>query len=190
MKALLLKSIKTNIMTVKVLLTSTILLGIICALLSITLIYQSYHYHKIFKKQSRVLEQVEQALEETLDKQLDNYIELAQAEEPVKKNYTNYLKKNLGNFQLSFYTPTELGKPLEKLHTATRTKPKEGRTIAVDPRVIPFGTLVYIEGFGYRIAEDTGSAIKGNRIDIFMLDYNRALKLGRPKAKVWILGKK
>lgn len=190
MKALLLKSIRTNIMTVRVLLTSTILLGIICVSLCTALIYQSYHYHKVFKKQAKVLEQVEQTLEETLDKQLDNYIELAQAEGPIKKTYTNYPKKNMGKFQLSFYTPTELGKPLEKLHTATRTRPKEGRTIAVDPKVIPFGTLVYIEGFGYRIAEDTGGAIKGNRIDIFMLDYNKAIKLGKPYANVHILGKK
>jgi 3D (Asp-Asp-Asp) domain-containing protein len=51
--------------------------------------------------------------------------------------------------------------------TATDTHVKQGRTIAVDPRVIPFGTKVYIEGFGYRIAEDSGGAIKGNRIDIY-----------------------
>ena len=73
--------------------------------------------------------------------------------------------------------------------TKAGSKPKEGRTIAVDPRVIPYGTLVYIEGYGYYIAEDTGGAIKGNRIDIFINDYNKAMKLGRKTATVWILGK-
>lgn len=183
MRRLVLKSIKINTIT-------NIVLSIVCLGLALCLVYQTHHYHKLFKKQAQVLEQVEQTLEETLDKQLDNYLELAQAEEPMKKTYTNYPKKNMGKFQLSFYTPTELKKPYEKLKTATSTKPKEGRTIAVDPKVIPFGTLVYIEGFGYRIAEDTGSAIKGNRIDIFMMDYNKALSLGKPYANVTILGRK
>ena len=44
---------------------------------------------------------------------------------------------------------------------------EDGRTIAVDPSIIPLGTRVYIEGIGERVAEDTGSEIKGNDIDLF-----------------------
>ena len=52
--------------------------------------------------------------------------------------------------------------------TSTGTTPKWG-TIAVDPKVIPYGTKVYIPEFGKTfIANDTGGAIKGNKIDIFM----------------------
>lgn len=51
--------------------------------------------------------------------------------------------------------------------TSTQTWPEAGRTIAVDPRVIPYGSRVLINGHEY-IAEDCGGAIKGNRIDIFM----------------------
>ena len=41
------------------------------------------------------------------------------------------------------------------------------KVIAVDPRVIPLGTKVYVEGYGYAVAADTGGAIKGNKIDVF-----------------------
>ncbi|WP_068606961.1 3D domain-containing protein [Paenibacillus swuensis] len=72
--------------------------------------------------------------------------------------------------------------------TSSGAKVKEGRTIAVDPRVIPIGTTVYIEGIGLRQAEDTGSAIKGARIDVFIQDLKQARKFGVKKdVKVYVL---
>lgn len=62
--------------------------------------------------------------------------------------------------------------------TASGTKVEEGRTIAVYKKQIPFGTEVHIEGLGTYIAEDTGSAIKENCIDIYIADHNEALKFG------------
>lgn len=56
--------------------------------------------------------------------------------------------------------------------------------IAVDPEVIPLGTKVWVEGFGVLLAADTGGAIKGNRIDIFMDDRQEALRWGRRDVKV------
>ena len=61
-------------------------------------------------------------------------------------------------------------------------------TIAVDPRVIPYGTRVYVEGYGYAIAEDTGGAIKGNRIDVFMNSAQDCYNWGVRTVKVHILG--
>ena len=53
------------------------------------------------------------------------------------------------------------------------------KVIAVDPKMIPFGTKVYVDGYGYAIAADTGGAIKQNRIDVYMDSHSDALKWGR-----------
>ncbi|HEY8392970.1 MAG TPA: G5 domain-containing protein [Capillibacterium sp.] len=58
---------------------------------------------------------------------------------------------------------------------------------AVDPKVIPLGTKLYIEGYGFAAAEDIGSAIKGNRIDVCYDTLREALLWGRKKVKVYIL---
>ena len=62
--------------------------------------------------------------------------------------------------------------------TATGTHAIEGVTIAVDPAVIPYGSLVDIEGIGTFVAEDCGGAIKGNKIDIYFERHEDALKFG------------
>lgn len=61
-------------------------------------------------------------------------------------------------------------------------------TVAVDPRVIPLGRLLYVEGYGYAVAADIGGAIKGNRIDLFVHDFNLAAYVfGMQPRRVWIL---
>ena len=63
----------------------------------------------------------------------------------------------------------------------------DAKVVAVDPSVIPLGTKLYVEGYGYAVAGDTGGAIKGNRIDLFMASNDDALKWGRKTVKVRIL---
>ena len=71
--------------------------------------------------------------------------------------------------------------------TATGTQARWG-VIAVDPNVIPFGTKVYIPQFDkVFIAEDTGGAIKGNKIDIFMENSDDAINWGRRNIDIYIL---
>ena len=70
--------------------------------------------------------------------------------------------------------------------TASGTKAKAGRTVAVDPRYIPYGTEIIIDGQTY-IAEDCGGAIKGDRIDIYFDDHNSALGFGRQTKIVRIM---
>lgn len=59
--------------------------------------------------------------------------------------------------------------------------------IAVDPRVIPFWTKVYVDGYGYAVAGDKGSAIKGSRIDVCFDTLEEALHWGVKRVKIYIL---
>lgn len=59
--------------------------------------------------------------------------------------------------------------------------------IAADTRILPFGTKVYIDGMGVYTVEETGSAIKGNCIDIYMPNLNDAIKFGRQHRQVIVL---
>ncbi len=70
--------------------------------------------------------------------------------------------------------------------TATGRQPAVG-LIAVDPSVIPMGTRLYIEGYGYATAADTGGAIRGNRVDLFFETSSQCLNWGRRTVKAYIL---
>ncbi|MBH8609220.1 3D domain-containing protein [Thermoactinomyces sp. CICC 10521] len=70
--------------------------------------------------------------------------------------------------------------------TATGTYPHRG-TIAVDPDVIPLGTKLYIPGYGYGVAEDTGGAINGKIIDLFFDSEQEAINWGRRTVTIKIL---
>lgn len=78
------------------------------------------------------------------------------------------------------------GRPKAVGITASGTRAQPG-TIAADPRVLPFGTILYVPGYGYGRVEDTGGDIKGNRIDLFYHRHDDALDWGRKKVrcKVW-----
>ena len=105
---------------------------------------------------------------------------------------TDAIKANataLGNYKLTFYCPCErCNGALGASKTASGATPAEGRTIAVDSSIIPLGSRVYIEGYGTFIAEDTGSAIKNSKIDIFVSTHERAEELGVQYANVYLLG--
>lgn len=72
--------------------------------------------------------------------------------------------KSLGQFTITYYWP---GEDCYGKLTSTGAIAKEGKTIAVDPSIIPYGSIIKINGNEY-IAQDCGGAIKGNKIDVFV----------------------
>lgn len=71
--------------------------------------------------------------------------------------------------------------------TKSGTIPTADRTVSVDPDVIPLGTVLIIDGCEY-IAEDTGSAVKGNVIDIYFDSHELAVEYGVQMKTIYIKG--
>jgi 3D (Asp-Asp-Asp) domain-containing protein len=91
--------------------------------------------------------------------------------------------QTLDNFTLTAYVLDERStgkKPGSRGFgiTASGTRAQVQRTVAVDPQVIPIGSYVYIEGIGWRVAEDTGGAVKGRHIDVLVPSEQVAIQFG------------
>lgn len=96
----------------------------------------------------------------------------------------------LGEFRLTAYCPCMKCCGKTDGITSTSTTATEGRTIAVDPRVIPYGstvTIYFSDGTSHTYtAEDCGGAIRENRIDVFFDNHQTALKFGVQRAYVYM----
>ncbi|NUC17948.1 SH3 domain-containing protein [Bacillus mycoides] len=123
-------------------------------------------------------------------------IEEAKAKEATKtqevsKNNTQSAKRELTVVATAYTAdPSENGTYGGRVLTAMGhdlTANPNMRIIAVDPKVIPLGSKVWVEGYGEAIAGDTGSAIKGNRIDVLMGSKSKAMNWGRQTVKVKVL---
>lgn len=112
----------------------------------------------------------------------------------TKSGVTFKARKVLKNVTLTAYSAGVASTGKDESHpqygiTASGARVQEGRTIAVDPEIIPIGWWVYIEGIGFRRAEDKGSAIKGSKIDVYFDSTKTANKFGRKKGiTVYVLG--
>ncbi|CAH1228994.1 hypothetical protein PAECIP111891_06377 [Paenibacillus allorhizoplanae] len=115
-------------------------------------------------------------------------------DEVSKNGVTFGYKQILKNVKLTAYSAdaastgkTEGSSGYGKTYTGTTVT--EGRTIAVDPKVIPLGWWVYIEGIGFRRAEDIGSGVKGQMIDVYYEDHGYANKFGTKQGyTVYVVG--
>lgn len=137
--------------------------------------------NEIVKKEEKEEEEVEESKKEVEKEEVVEKREIAQ--KPIVENPQ---LMSLGKFKLTAYCPCSIccgkwsGSP-----TASGVMPKANHTIAVDTSIIPFGTEVVINDVTY-IAEDTGSSIKGNKIDVYMDSHEAALQFGVQYAEVFI----
>lgn len=95
---------------------------------------------------------------------------------------------SLGMYTITAYCPCErcCGKdPSDPFYgiTATGTVATEGRTVAADPDVLPYGTVIYINGHAYTI-EDCGGGVKGKQIDLYFDSHEDALEWGVQEIEV------
>ena len=110
--------------------------------------------------------------------------------EPLRVLMTSrgsYTYRKSYNMIATAYEPSErsCGKYADG-YTAIGVKAAPG-VVAVDPKVIPLRTRLYVEGYGPALAADVGGAIRGNRIDLFFNTVEEALRYGRRRVKVYVL---
>lgn len=149
-----------------------------CLIFGTQAVFTTKILHKIKKTEktnSSLIKQIEVLTKENeiITKEIKNL----KSRTETNRNFTT---KFIGDHILTFYTHTGN-------RTASGVYPKAGRTVAVDTRYIPHGTILYIEGIGFRIAEDTGGDIKGNRLDVFVDSKEEAIRKGVKKAKVHVV---
>lgn len=139
--------------------------------------HNSKRRYSVEAKQFKQQTHKEKTIETETDREVDT-----QAVEPV----------SLGEFKLTAYCPCEIccgiwanNRLNGIVYGAIGEELKEGYSIAVDPKVIPYRTEVVINGQTYK-AQDCGGGIKGNEIDVYFEDHDRALDFGVQYAEVFI----
>jgi 3D (Asp-Asp-Asp) domain-containing protein len=150
---------------------------ILWAVLIILIVLSTVITFNSFKQPVKIIEKVER-VEVEVEKEVEKEVVIYEKLQGITFNVTAYCSCEIctGNYSDGI--------------TATGTKVKHGRTIAVDPAVIALGSKVIIEGFDTVFtAEDTGNPkyMSGKRIDIYFDDHQEALEFGRKELKIWVI---
>jgi len=117
---------------------------------------------------------------------LDQMMEIRNSVDSIVDDVDKPVITSAGEFEITHYCTCSIccGDYADGI-TATGTVATPGRTVAADPTILPYGTILLINEKEY-VVEDCGGAIKGNRIDILMESHEAARKAGRYRAEVSI----
>ena len=118
-----------------------------------------------------------------LQDETDRLMATLEAEEQLSLTY-------VGAFSCTAYCAEEYPHICGEGHgiTSSGAKALPGVTAAADIRILPYGTVVYIENVGLRVIQDTGSAVKGNKLDVCVNTHEEALSWsGYGSRRVWIV---
>lgn len=135
--------------------------------------------------QKDVINSKNKDVEIVVDKQKEITYNEVEPEFKPEPNFNIEENENYMIMQASAYTKS-IEEGTHKGITRSGSQVSRG-TVAVDPRVIPLGTKVYVEGYGHAECLDTGGAIKGNRIDLYMDSREECFEFGRRDVKVYII---
>lgn len=128
--------------------------------------------------------------EQNNNKQLQDELLVATSDLNTLKS-DEYELVNLGEFKITYYCDQRYDHICGGNGITKSGKPTEvGVTAAADWSVLPKGSIVYIEGIGFREIQDVGGSVKSNHIDVLVRDHSEALNLGVDTENVWILVKK
>lgn len=147
----------------------------ICISSSLLAITEAIKNKKMYENQLEITEkEIENShsLREDLNELMIKIDELEQENYVLRNQW-----RNLGIFKITYYCDCEICQENFIGTTALGNKPTANKTIAVDPNVIALGSKVKINNHEY-IAEDTGGAIKSNKIDIFVSTHQEAIEKG------------
>lgn len=108
-----------------------------------------------------------------------------------KVTYTESLRMRAtaynADYESTGKSPGSSGFGITASGTVAKRNTNSYSSVAIDPRVIPLGTKLYVEGYGYAVAEDTGGAIKGDRIDLFFNSRSEADNWGVKWVNVYVV---
>ncbi|MGR6760346.1 3D domain-containing protein [Paenibacillus polymyxa] len=133
----------------------------------------------VFNTELQSVSQAREMKNTTIIKQETKVAKLDKIEQVKNKKYTYKWDR----FELTAYTNNQ-GRSVHSKdygRTASGKMTKAGVTIAADWKVLPKGTVVYIDGVGRRVVQDKGGAIKGHKIDVYVRTEHEARDFGRKK---------
>lgn len=166
---------------------SVVIILLVCTILCYSSVLSKTQKAYVSMQQQYII-QVDELNTEIAKEKANSQIIKTQLNEATNTNIKSVdTYEYLGEYRITYYCPCSKCCGHSTGITATGAHAQEGITVAVDPSVIPYGTLLYIEGVGYRIAQDCGGGINGKSIDVYVESHEKALQLGCSNNKVYIV---